>query len=73
MKITALEISTNLPMRVVALKGMAKGRIVRFASCRDEEGKDWQLVGETVDPGSKIRVIELQHETEFEMLHKVNI
>ena len=64
-KITTLEISKNLPIRVISQKGMAKGRVVRFKIVRDEPGKDWQLFGETCDNGSTVKIIELQKDTEY--------
>ena len=66
--ITCEEISKNLPMRATPInpKSMAYGKVVRFDSCRNEEGKDWQLVGKTED--GTIRIIELQKETVYETI-----
>ena len=69
--ITALEISQNLPMRVISLKGMSKGHIIRFTEVINVEGKEWQLRGKTID--GKISILALQPYARYGLISISNL
>jgi len=65
--ITAEEISKQLPLKVKArTTGMFAGHVIRFFECRNEPGKDWQLVGISLD--GKKHLIELQKDSVYETI-----